>query len=182
LFSSLQAPLLEGLKDAQQDKHRDKDIAGNSSSGATILTAGELASSPNQNDSSVPPQEVLPAPTSFTLGLASMIARAESGNHVAQEKLGDMCLDGQVVPKDVQAAIDWYLRADSEGSSTAIERKLRSICLSNLGVTQEYLVAADRHHKAAVEGVFTAQRNLGGLYFAVQYYTQALTWYRKAAE
>ncbi|KAF9113433.1 hypothetical protein BGX30_006950, partial [Mortierella sp. GBA39] len=94
LISSSRAPLLEGLKDAQQDKHQDKDTVGNSSLGATTVTVGELASSsPNQNDSSVPPQEVLPAPTSFTLELANTMARAESGNFVAQETLGDMCLD-----------------------------------------------------------------------------------------
>ncbi|OAQ29368.1 HCP-like protein [Linnemannia elongata AG-77] len=182
LFSSSQAPLLEELKDAQQDKHQDKDTAGNSSLGATTVTAGEPASSPNQNDSSVPLQGVLPSPTLFTLELANMMARAESRNHVAQEALGDMCLDGRVVRKDVQAAIDWYLRADSGGSSTAIKKKLRPICLSNLGVTQEYLMALDRHHKAVVQGGVTAQRNLGGLYLAAQDYTQALTWCRKAAE
>ncbi|KAH7058023.1 hypothetical protein BKA57DRAFT_531320 [Linnemannia elongata] len=182
LFPSSQAPLLEGLKDAQQDKHQDGDTAGNSSLAATTVTAEESASSPNQNDSSIPPQEALLVPTSFTLELANMMARAESGNHVALESLGDMCLDGRVVTNDVQAAIDWYLRADIEGSGTAIVKKLRSICLSNLGVTQEYLMALDRHHKAVVQGGFTAQRNLGRLYFAAQDYTQAMTWYRKAAE
>ncbi|KAG0360659.1 hypothetical protein BGX24_005511, partial [Mortierella sp. AD032] len=34
-----------------------------------------------------------------------MIARAELGDHVAQETLGDMYMDGQVTPKDVQAAM-----------------------------------------------------------------------------
>ncbi|KAG0042124.1 hypothetical protein BGZ89_007048, partial [Linnemannia elongata] len=160
LLSSSQAPLLGGLKNAQQDKHRDKDTAGNSSLGVTSVTAGEPASSPNQNDSSVPPQEVLPAPTSFTLELANTMARAESGNFVAQETVGDMCLDGRVVPHDVQAAIDWYLRA----------------------VTREYLTAVDRHHKEAVQGDSTAQHYLGSLNLAAQDYTQALTWYRKAAE
>ncbi|KAK3847196.1 MAG: hypothetical protein J3R72DRAFT_187571 [Linnemannia gamsii] len=135
-----------------------------------------------RNNSSVSPQEVPTAPISFTPELANMMARAESGDYAAQETLGDMCIDGEVVPRDVQAAIDWYLRTDSGGGSTAIETKLRSICLSNIGVTQEYLTAVDRHHKAVVQGGFAAQRNLGGLYFAAQDYTQALTWYQKAAE
>ncbi|KAH7028671.1 hypothetical protein BKA57DRAFT_443777 [Linnemannia elongata] len=58
LFSSSRAPLLEGLKNAQQDKHRDKVTAENFSHGTTIVTAEGLASSSNRNDSSAKQEEV----------------------------------------------------------------------------------------------------------------------------
>ncbi|KAK3846814.1 MAG: hypothetical protein J3R72DRAFT_471130, partial [Linnemannia gamsii] len=135
-----------------------------------------------RNNSSVYPQEVLPVPTSFTPQLANVTARAESGDYVAQEAPGDMYMEGRVAPKDVQAAIDWYLRANNQRSSTEIERELRSICYSNPGLTRECLTAVDRHRKAADQGDSTSQYKIGDLYFAAKDYAEAMTWYRKAAE
>ncbi|KAG0041088.1 hypothetical protein BGZ89_007687, partial [Linnemannia elongata] len=51
-------PLLEGSKDAQQDKHRDKLTAENVSLGATIITAEGLASSSSRNNSSAKQEKV----------------------------------------------------------------------------------------------------------------------------
>ncbi|KAG0302263.1 hypothetical protein BGZ97_002430, partial [Linnemannia gamsii] len=135
-----------------------------------------------RNNSFVSPQEILPAPTSLTLKFADMMARAESGDHVAQETLGDMFMDGRVFPKDAQAAIDWYLRANSQRNRSATRRKLRPICYSNHGVTREYLTAVDRHRKAADQGDSTAQCNVGLLHLIVEEHAEAMIWLRKAAE
>lgn len=140
-----------------------------------------------RNISAVSLQEDLPACTSFMLELANMIARAEKGDHVAQETFGDMYMDrkDQVSPKDVQTAIDWYLRADNQGRiGEPIERKLRLVHYSsfNLDVTQECFTAIDRHRKAADQGDSTAQCNIGVLYFVAQEYYRAMIWYQKAAK
>ncbi|KAG0375797.1 hypothetical protein BGX24_008647 [Mortierella sp. AD032] len=58
LFSSSRVSLLEGSKNAQQDKHRDTVTVGNSSLGATIVTAEGLASSSSRNDPSDKQEEV----------------------------------------------------------------------------------------------------------------------------
>ncbi|KAF9911772.1 hypothetical protein EC991_002500 [Linnemannia zychae] len=53
LFSSSRAPLLEGLEDVQQDKRRDKVMAGISSLDVTIDTAEGLALSCQNNSSAM---------------------------------------------------------------------------------------------------------------------------------
>ncbi|KAG9061638.1 hypothetical protein KI688_007219 [Linnemannia hyalina] len=138
---------------------------------------------------SVSPQEDIPARISFTLELANMMAKAESGDHVAQETLGDMYMDmnDRIAPTDVQTAITWYLRANSQGRiGEPIERKLR---LPNdfysrfkFDGPQECLTAVDRRRKAADQGDSTAQCNIGVLYFVAREYYQAMVWYRKAAK
>ncbi|OAQ25134.1 HCP-like protein [Linnemannia elongata AG-77] len=139
-----------------------------------------------QNVSAVSLQEDIPARTSFMLELANMIAKAEKGDHVAQETLGDMYMDreDQVAPNDIQTAIDWYLRADNQGRiCEPIKEKLsRYYTRFKVDVTQECLTAVDRHRKAADQGDSTAQCNIGVLYFVVQNYYQAMNWYRKAAK
>ncbi|KAK3836861.1 MAG: hypothetical protein J3R72DRAFT_423719 [Linnemannia gamsii] len=73
LFSHSQALLLEGLKGEQQDRHQVKDTEGNFKLGVTTITAEEPASSPDQYDFSVLPQEDLLASTSITPEFANMM-------------------------------------------------------------------------------------------------------------
>ncbi|KAK3833575.1 MAG: hypothetical protein J3R72DRAFT_477989, partial [Linnemannia gamsii] len=135
-----------------------------------------------RNNSSVSLQEVLPVPTLFTPQLANMMVRTESEDYVVQETFGDMCMDGRVVAKNVQAALDWYLRANHQRSSTAVEKKLRSICYSNPGLTQECLTAVNRHRKAADQGDSISQCNIGDLYSVAKDYAEAMIWFQKATQ
>ncbi|KAF9542683.1 hypothetical protein EC957_001738 [Mortierella hygrophila] len=142
-----------------------------------------------RNNPEVSPQEDIPARTSFTLELANMMAKAESGDHVAQETLGDMYMDtdDRITPTDVQTAINWYLRAHSQGRiGNPIERKLRLpddfYSRFKFDVMQECLTAVDRRRKAADQGDSTAQCNIGVMYFVAAEYCQAMIWYRKAAK
>ncbi|KAF9901378.1 hypothetical protein EC991_006229 [Linnemannia zychae] len=182
VFSPLQAPLPKKLKDAQHDKHRDNDTAGNSSLDIVTVTAEGLAPPPIRTVVPVSSQKFLPTFITFTPALADIVAKARLGDCTAQETLADMLMDGRDVLKDVQAAIDWYLTADSHGSEREIQRKLHVICYSNLEVTQEFVTAVDRHRKAADQGDSTAQRNVGSLYLAAMEYREAKIWFEKAAE
>ncbi|KAF9912573.1 hypothetical protein EC991_009998 [Linnemannia zychae] len=180
LSTPLRVPLLNGLENVQQDGHRDNARAEDSPPDSSAITVEEPVSVPPRNGYSVPIQEVLPTSNSFTLNFANMIAKAEAGDHFAQETLGDICMDGRVTSNDFQAAIDWYLKARNHGSMTALGR-LRPICYTN-GPTQEFLTALDRHRKAAEQGNFIAQCNVGGLYMAAKEYTKAMTWFEKTAK
>jgi len=120
--------------------------------GRLLIEAADAQETQHQQlvraDSSVS-QEVLPAPTSLTPELSNMMVRADSGDHVSQETLGDMCADieGRVVPDDVQAAIDQHHEAADQGDSTA---------QYNIGVlyfdAQEYSQAMIWSRKAAEQG------------------------------
>ncbi|KAF9909685.1 hypothetical protein EC991_008164 [Linnemannia zychae] len=181
LLSSPQEPLTEGLKDAQQDEQGNNDTIGSSSLEAITILANTSALYSNQHNSSVPPLGVLSAPISPDPELTIMMKKAKLGVLVAQERVGDMYLEGRVIPKDAQAAIDCYLAA-CNGGCTAITRKLGPVCLSDGVETAEYFTAIDRYHQAVVLGNLSSQRNLGNLYFAAKDYTQAMAWYMKAAE
>ncbi|KAF9931190.1 hypothetical protein FBU30_010633 [Linnemannia zychae] len=110
-----------------------------------------------------------------------LMKKAESGDKVAQVKVGDMYRNGNGIPQNTQAAINWYLRAVQQGGNKA-ELDLRAICLTQSGVTKDYLTAISRYRQAADHGSIVAQHQLGYLYYFAKDYPQAMIWFLKAAE
>ncbi|KAG0374141.1 hypothetical protein BGX24_010790 [Mortierella sp. AD032] len=65
-------------------------------------------------------------PTDPTEKYIHMMVGARLGDKDAQAAVGDMYRDGQVVPKDLQAARDWYSKAAEQGHAIA-QRNLSSL-------------------------------------------------------
>ncbi|KAF9911279.1 hypothetical protein EC991_004177 [Linnemannia zychae] len=148
-----------------------------------------------RSSSAVSLRETPSTRTSFMLELAHMMARAKSGDHVAQEALGDLYMDAEdlIAPKDVQTAIDWYLKADNQGRINRYRKAADqgdSIAQCNVGVLyfviEKYYQAMNWYQKAAKQGCAAAQRNIGSVYHqgldVSQNYALAMSWYRMAAE
>ncbi|KAF9909703.1 hypothetical protein EC991_008183 [Linnemannia zychae] len=152
LLTSPQEPPSEGLKDAQQDKHGNDDTTGNSSPEAITILANTPASYSNQDSFSAPPLGVPSAPTLLDPEFTNMMREAELGVLVAQDRL------------------------------QSNYKKTGPVCISDGVKTAEYFTAIDRYHRAVVQGNPSSRRNLGNLHFAAKDYTQAMTWYKKAAK
>lgn len=62
---------------------------------------------------------------------------AESGDAGAQAKLGELYVEGQVVPQDYKKAFEWYSKAANQGNSEA-QNNLGAMYALGQGVEQNY--------------------------------------------
>ncbi|KAF9328213.1 hypothetical protein BGZ91_001103 [Linnemannia elongata] len=112
------------------------------------------------------------------------IFKANFGDEDAQVALGDMYKDGNGVPQDYQAAMDWYLRAAEQGNADA-QRKVGVLYVYGLGVKQDYSTALIWYLKSADQGNAQAQSNIGLFYRFGQGvpldYAEAMEWFLMAA-
>ncbi|KAF9931270.1 hypothetical protein FBU30_010499 [Linnemannia zychae] len=146
------------------------------STGAEAIDQSQL----QLDDVEIYEEEDVSTPIIPSQEFAKMETRATSGDRVAQTILGNWYLEGQEVEANVQVAIDWFLKAHSQGCTTA-ERKLHLICLSESGITQECRTAIARYHKLAIQGDSVAQYREGQLYYLVSSFKESLFWFLVAA-
>ncbi|KAF9904940.1 hypothetical protein EC991_002180 [Linnemannia zychae] len=143
-------------------------------------------------------------PQDFRKALECYLKTIQKGQTQALISVGDLFFDGQDVQQNPTIAMGWYLKAAYLGDNNA-RHKIEQLRLEfpplssssreplleeSKGGQQDkdrdkvttYITAVDRHRKEADQGDSTAQHNVGLLYFAAQEYSQAMAWYRKAAE
>ncbi|KAK5820680.1 hypothetical protein F5H01DRAFT_378071 [Linnemannia elongata] len=117
--------------------------------------------------------------------LAQLGISASQGEAAAQVALGDMYRDGNGVPRDDQAAFDWYLQAAEQGDPIG-QIRLGELYQYGQGVPQDYAQSLDWYLLAANRGNIRAQREIADLYYngrgVTKDYVQAMVWYRKAAD
>lgn len=108
---------------------------------------------------------------------------AESGNTLAQVRLGQLYLAGRLEGKP-EDAVQWLSQAAEAGDDVA-QFQLGLLYLEGSGVPVDEREAARWLEVAAEQGHTEAQNNIGSLYEAgrgvVQSDTRAIEWYEKAA-
>ncbi|KAG0275942.1 hypothetical protein BGZ96_003552 [Linnemannia gamsii] len=117
--------------------------------------------------------------------LAQLGISAMQGDAAAQVALGDMYRDGNGVPRDDQAALDWY-RLAAEQEDPIGQIRLGELYMYGQGVPQDYAKSLDWYLLAANRGIIRAQREMADFYYngrgVAKDYVQAMVWYRKAAD
>jgi TPR repeat protein len=110
---------------------------------------------------------------------------AEQGQPNAQNNLGWMYFNGQIVTQDNKRAVYWYRKAAEQEYATA-QNNLGWMYDNGKGVAKNGSHAAYWYKKAAEQGEVIAQNNLGQLYYkgegVAQSYEQAFQWYKKSAK
>ncbi len=110
---------------------------------------------------------------------------AEKGNAEAQFELARIYGNGDGVPQDYQAAIDWLEKAARQNHAKAQE-SLGSIYANGVGVKQDFPTARSWFMKAARNGLGSAQYLIAtmfrfGLFESEVDMDQAIDWYERAA-
>jgi TPR repeat protein len=111
--------------------------------------------------------------------------RAESGDPIAQDKLGYLYTFGQGVPQDYEMAAKWYAAAAAQGLAGG-QYNLGALYEHGLGVQRDYEEAVRNYRAAAEQGHVLAQARMGLLYEHGRGVSaslkEAMKWYRVAAE
>jgi len=90
-------------------------------------------------------------------------AKAEKGDPVAQNNLGNCYDNGKGVAKDEMQAVSWYRKAADQGDAFA--QYNLGVCYANgEGVPKDEMQAVSWYRKAADQGDAFAQSNLGFAY------------------
>ena len=90
---------------------------------------------------------------------------AADGNPDAQKMLGIMYDYGQGVEKDPNKALDWYIKAASQGQPGGVQYLIGAKYFRGDGTRQDYAEAAKWWEMAADGGQVEAQFNLGLMYY-----------------
>ena len=110
---------------------------------------------------------------------------AERGDAEAQNTLGSMYSDGNVVTQDDAEAVKWFRKAAAQGYPMA-QNNLGAMYDNGRGVPMDNVTAVEWYRKAANQGYASAQFNLGMMYDngegVSKNTTTANRWLRKAAE
>jgi hypothetical protein len=109
---------------------------------------------------------------------------ADSGNAIAQNRLGAMYSNGLCVPLDYAEAAKWLRLAAEQGYSGG-QNNLGLMYWNGLGAPRNYAEAVKWFRLAAAQGYAEAQFNLGSMYSngpLPQNYTEAVKWYQLAAD
>lgn len=93
----------------------------------------------------------------------TLLPKAESGDAVAQNRVGEMYEFGQGVERNGDTAFQWYSRAAEQGNVTAWHNLGRAYNFGT-GVAQDYAKAEEWYIKAAERGHQKAMFFLGTLY------------------
>ena len=91
------------------------------------------------------------------------LQKAEQGNAVAQNKLGDIYEAGEKVPVNYTQAIYWYEKAAKQGNSDA-QYNLGYMYYNGYGIKKDYAQAVIWFQKSAKAGNAVAQCSLGLCY------------------
>lgn len=117
--------------------------------------------------------------------LDSLIHAAIDGNAQAQNQLGDLYREGEVVTQDLAEALRWYQLAADQGDPHG-QNNLGSMYLNGLGVEPDFAEAVKWYRLAAEQGEPMAQYNLGVRYREGEGVAldlaEAAKWLKRAAE
>lgn len=140
-----------------------------------------------------PTIEKKPSPEKpLSLEMAVLIKKAEGGDAIAQEHLGDNYYNGKGVERDYEESFRWYFNAALQGNGDAqyalgyMYEKGRGVD-KNLGKSKYWFSEAAKSFLGKAQmGDMDAQFYLGLMYNEGQgverNYSEAAKWYKKAAE
>jgi TPR repeat protein len=121
----------------------------------------------------------------FADRVATLRARAEGGDHVAQNALGVAFRDGKGVRADPGEAVVWFRKSAEQGDLEA-QISLAVMYFEGRGVDRDPLEGVKWTRRAAEKGHPVAQQNLGLAYLDAvgvnQSDEEAFVWLSKAAE
>ncbi|MFH6895737.1 tetratricopeptide repeat protein [Providencia huaxiensis] len=106
---------------------------------------------------------------------------AENGNAIAQNWVGSMYKDGEIVPQDYKKSILWYKKSAEQGYEYG-QFNLGSMYKNGYGVTADTRKAYFWFEKAAEQGHSGAQFELAVMSKGAKTYGKALKLFNKAAE
>ena len=117
--------------------------------------------------------------------LEDLRARADKGDSDAERRLGELYLNGDMVPRDLDEGVRWA-RASAEHGNVFGETLLAKLYLAGIGVPKDFVTAAKWYRLAAEKGHAPAQNQIGLLHQlglgVTQDFAEALKWYRLAAK
>lgn len=163
---------------------------------ATIVntrpTPGELSESRTDHSPIVqkvsgqePPKRKGIARNPETPTVRALREKAESGDAIAQRRLGGKYATGDGVPTDYGEAFAWSLKSAQQRDALA-QCNIATMYNNGYGVPQDIAEAVKWYRKAAEQGLDNAQYSLGVMYAdgtgVPQDYFEAVKWYRRSAE
>jgi uncharacterized protein len=107
--------------------------------------------------------KAVPPPSVSAADVASIKARAESGEPAGQNALGDLYAKGEGLPQSFGEAFKWY-RAGAEKGLAGAQYNLAMLYETGQGVHLDEAEAATWHRKAAAQGHAGAAYNLAAMY------------------
>lgn len=117
--------------------------------------------------------------------VSTLLAKAQSGDALAQHDLASIYKMGNGVPIDYALAAKWYRKAAEQGDADS-QLNLGMMCQNGFGVQKDQREAAKWYQNAADQGNAVAEFFLGGLYErgegVSRDYQRAAQWYEKAAD
>ena len=121
----------------------------------------------------------------FATEIKALKTEADNGDATAQNNLGNLYANGQLVPKDEKEAVKWYRKAAEQGDVMA-QNNLGIMYVNGRGVAKDEKQAVKWYFKAAEQGDVMAQTMLGIMYSdgrgVAKDETEAAKWFREAAE
>lgn len=116
--------------------------------------------------------------------LAILLKKAEQGDAVAQNNLGMMYVDGNVVQKNLTTALSWFEKSARSGLPNAQTSMGWAYMSDEFGLAPNYALAMEWNLKAANQGFGEGAANVGLLYengwgMPISY-AEAASWYKKA--
>lgn len=155
--------------------------------GSTQATEGQWSAGASTSVPSVISVNASPGltPEQIAASLAELRAKAEKGDPVSQNRLGDLYGQGLVVKADVVEATKWYRKSAEMGYPPG-EFNFGLACRNGEGMPQDYPAALNWYRKAAKAGFVPAQYNLGLMLLkgegGKKDTRQGAQWIKKAAE
>ncbi|PYM14465.1 MAG: sel1 repeat family protein [Verrucomicrobia bacterium] len=111
--------------------------------------------------------------------------KAEQGDAIAQNLLGQLYLQGQGTRQDPKAAAEWFKKSAEQGHGDG-QFNLGTLFEAGQGVVLDYTWAAEWYRKAAEQGHTAAQYSLAAMYVYARGVerndAEALKWLGKAAQ
>ncbi|KAF9080433.1 hypothetical protein BGX23_002162 [Mortierella sp. AD031] len=114
-----------------------------------------------------------------------IMSHARGGDAASQVILGDIYKEGNGVEQDLQAAMNWYMRA-AEQEYPKAQFRIAVLYGQGLGIAQDYAKAVEWCLRAAEQGDAIAQFNIAGMLVVghgiAKDYIKATEWYLQSAE
>lgn len=131
----------------------------------------------------VPPAQ---AQTAATQAFVKQLHWARAGNLESQMFVAKAFAEGQIVERDMQQAVGWYLKAAKRGNVEAQFQAAKILHSGADGVKRQPLAATKLYKAAAKRGHAGAQNWLGYAYQhghgVIKDYSTAADWYKNAAD
>ncbi len=126
------------------------------------------------------------AQTAATQAFVKQLHWARAGNLESQMFVAKAFREGQIVERDIQQAIGWYLRAAKRGNVEAQFQAAKILHAGADGVKRQPLAATKLYKAAAKRGHAGAQNWLGYAYQhghgVIKDYSTAADWFKNAAD